>query len=157
MLDLVLAPQERANVVSSVVSHRDVAVATNHFMGTCCLEVDCTQQKPMPKTKPKDRNSLKNDLLEECFASAFAEAHLAPGSDCTHPVFGAQWSKTDKAFHEAENVLPERERVANKLWIQSGTLDLTHERQRARLSGNFREEKHSHKLVRKSARIDRTT
>ena len=60
------------------------------------------------------------------------------------------------AFRAAEAVLPPPKREANKAWIRDATLTLIHQREEARRSGNYAQEKDLSKTIKKFARADRT-
>ena len=157
-LDLLLVPQRQLDKIIDVRSHRDEALATQHFLVTATL--DCVVDRP-PVPQPKrrlNRKLLGDPAASKLFVDQFSEHLLLTAAD----ISTSGWSVDDlsasivDAFGMASRTITEFVPLkSQRPWISQRTLDVMHERGMARSVGNYEEEKRLHKQVGRSACDDR--
>ena len=154
-LDHVITEQRRGDCVLDSRSHREVALASHHFLLTTVvnMRIEKTERKI---ARPRvDWTQLRDPQVARAFAIEFVEARERTDADSENPSDN-QW----KAFAEcaqlaAGHILPKRSVSRNRPWIQSRTLALIEERNAARHTGDYYTEMELNKKIRQSAKSDR--
>ena len=159
MLDLILAPQEFAHAIAAVMSIREAALASDHFLLCCVIQCHIGGRPPHGNVR-KDRSALKSPQVRQDFADVFVSACKGEGAQFeregeTGASAQDKWTEIVGAFKKAEHAIPCSVTERRKPWIREATLQLIADRQRARLTADIALERHLHKAVKRAAKADR--
>ena len=149
MMDLALAPEQALGELADIHSVREASLATDHFLVLCHLRCEFSSSTRKPANGRPDRKSLSESVVEKRFVENFKQQYLS----CLPP---RDFKDFACACKKAEKVLPHKLSVANKPWISEHTMFLISQRQAARHNNDYEQEKLIHKLVRTSARQERS-
>ena len=152
MVDLVLISRDNFGLVSDLLSIKEAALATDHFLVRCRLNCSLQSQRKL-RQQLVDKSRLADEDTQAKFSHAFytsltdARAEYAEASS---------WDHVLNAFRAAELTLPKSQTKPNKPWISNRTFALISFRQQARAQSRVLDEKFYHKEIRRSVKRDRS-
>jgi len=155
VLDLLLCDACSLDTVTSIRSHREAALGTDHYLVKAVLEFPADiQGTPDVRRNAEDVAALSVHAHRTAFTDAFCSMVHPPS--CQQSTLSNWWEGGKEAMTFARKTLPPRQRIANKPWISEATLSLIDSRRIARANNDYEIEQRLHREVRKSAKVDRT-
>jgi len=152
MLDIFLCDGTAFNQCSEILSIREAALATDHYLVRSVFTFDA--QPAAPKARPKlNVAALESESCKSDFIRAFNNTVHGVPADYNISQY---WATTRTAMKNACQALPTAPEATNNPWISASTLDLIRQRRLARAANDYDNEKILHQQVRASAKKDRT-
>ena len=152
LLDLVLCSSAFLSRCKTLQSHRDAALASDHYLLTATFEFD-GEWAAANKSRKKNKEALHLADRKLAFTTAFADsvAHAPLEEDSVEGM----WAATVRAMRKAEATLPENPFKSKQPWTSERTLHLIERRRAAWAAGDVSAGKLLLKEARKSVRKDK--
>ena len=154
ILDLLLCNSSVFAQVKDLRSHRQIPLATDHYLVTCTLA-----HPPGEVRQKSHQHACREALRDQSVRLHYAETFMEIFEDFpTIPkTIESMWRQGEQAALAATSVFPQMPAERKQPWISQNTLELIDKRTQARLANNTEEEKRLLKEVRKSCKQDKTS